>query len=103
VLRVPAAALRFKPDAALLARATAGAPEAKTPGGSLMVWVSDASGLRPVPVVTGVTDGSQTEIVQAPLQTGVLVVTRASSAASTTATRASSPLLPSTGGGRPPR
>jgi HlyD family secretion protein len=101
VLRVPNAALRFKPDADVLskfaAKGTAAAAKAPT------VWVENGTTIVPVAVRLGASDASYTEIVDPPFAAGTLVVTRASSAAAAVAaSRPSStsgnPLMPS----RPP-
>src|SRR6476646_8581200 len=77
VLRVPAAALRFKPDAKTLARFAEGSA-APPPAKSLTVWVSSGTKIAPVPVRIGATDGTHTEILDAPIGEGARVVTRAS-------------------------
>jgi HlyD family secretion protein len=60
VLRVPAAALRFKPDAGVLAQYAGGASApvaaAKT------VWVVNGNTIAPVTVKPGASDGTNTEI-----------------------------------------
>jgi len=73
VLRVPAAALRFKPRAAPPAASTA------TPGGPARptVWRPDGAGLYPVAVRTGLSDGTLTELVEPPFGEGTAVVTQA--------------------------
>jgi HlyD family secretion protein len=101
VLRVPAAALRFKPDADVLAHF--GVQGAKAPAGkSATVWVSSGTTIAPVAVTTGATDGAQTEIVKGSLADGALVVTRAAVKTTTTAAKASStsgnPLMPAARG-----
>jgi HlyD family secretion protein len=96
VLRVPASALRFKPDAEVLARFGAAAPKAAG-GKQATVWLSTGATLSPVAVTTGLSDGSFTEILGTPFAEGALVVTRAASAAATV-TKASptngNPLMP---------
>jgi HlyD family secretion protein len=80
VLRVPSAAVAFKPDAGVVARfAVKGAalPAAK----SDVVWVSNGTSIAPVAVKTGGHDAANTEIVGAPFPEGTVVVTRASSSA----------------------
>ena len=98
VLRVPAAALRFKPDASLLARYGITAPKAPAVIGKTgTVWISNGTTLAPVTVTTGLSDGTQTEIAGAPFEPGTLVVTRASSPSTTAATATAgtgNPLLP---------
>ena len=102
VLRVPTAALRFKPAADVLTRFAA--PGVKAPGGkAATVWVSNGTRITPVSVTLGVSDGTQTEIVNAPFAEGSLVVTRASAAAGATAARTpaanGNPLMPAGRGG----
>ena len=81
VLRVPAAALRFKPDAAVLAHFGAASAAAAPAGKSATVWVIDRRRRsRPSPVTTGATDGTYTEVIGAPFAEGALVVTRATAA-----------------------
>lgn len=72
VLKVPNAALRFRPP---------GAPGSTTP----VVWVLGADG-RPaaVPVTLGITDGTSTEIVRGDVQAGQIVLIGLGSAAPTT-------------------
>jgi HlyD family secretion protein len=112
VLRVPTTALRFKPDADVLARFdAAGATATDASAGKVTkVWVSDGTTISPVAVTIGASDNTQTEILKAPFGEGALVVTRATSSAGPSAatTKASmttgNPLLPSrpAGGPRPP-
>jgi HlyD family secretion protein len=99
VLRVPAAALRFKPDASLLARFGIAAPKPQASIGKTgTVWISNGTTLSPVTVTTGLSDGTQTEIVGTPFDAGALVVTRASSPATASTATATAgtgnPLLP---------
>jgi HlyD family secretion protein len=96
VLRVPAAALRFKPDAAVLAQYTGGASSPAAMGKT--VWVMNGSAIAPVPVKAGASDGTYTEIAGDALAEGALVVTRAASASVSTtpaSTSSNNPLLPS--------
>ena len=111
VLRVPAAALRFKPNADQLAafgqdprllaqQDTAG--KSKSGSKSAMVWLFDGS-LHPATVRGGITDGAYTELVEGNLQEGATLATRiADLTTSTTRPAASSgnPLMPQQG---PPR
>ena len=103
VLRVPTAALRFKPDAKTLA--SAGSAPPATSSKSPMVWVSDNGHLTATPVRLGAADATHTELVNPSLAEGALVVTRiAATAAAKPATTSSSngnPLMPSRPG--PPR
>jgi HlyD family secretion protein len=101
VLRVPSAALRFKPDAGVLERFAANtAPAPKGP----VVWVSNGTTIAPVSVKPGASDGTFTEILGDALAEGALLVTRATSAASATASSApaaggaGNPLMPATRG-----
>ena len=77
VLRVPAAALKFRPTADVLARY--GAKDATMPPGkATAVWISNGTTIAPVNVTVGTTDGVNTEIVSAPFGEGTPVVTRMS-------------------------
>jgi HlyD family secretion protein len=85
VLRVPDAALRFKP-ANLPAPAppgTAGTGASPTHAIAARVaapptvWRNDVGGLFPVRVKTGLDDGSFTELIDPPFGAGTLVVTQA--------------------------
>jgi HlyD family secretion protein len=121
VLRVPNAALRFRPPAELVAlsgsnpseaagRRTAGAgpraantgePHAANAGGSNgpafgRVWVMRDGAVQEVRVRTGVTDGVQTAVREGDLREGDRVITAVAdlAASATPAAGASSPLLP---------
>lgn len=114
VLRVPSAALRFKPsdvqlaalgqDPKLLAQQN-GAAKPKTGSKSSTVWVYDG-GLHPNAVRTGVSDGAFTEIVDGSLKEGDTVATRmadtpgGATPARTSGTANGNPLMPQQG---PPR
>lgn len=106
VLRIPSSGLRFKPDADVLARlGIQGAKSAPTSRGtSATVWVSDGTTISPVAVTIGASDSTQTEIVKAPFSEGALIVTRATSSASSAATTTKAapatgnPLMPATRG-----
>jgi HlyD family secretion protein len=102
VLRVPAAALRVRPDADVLKAfgqsATVVPAPTKADSSSGIVWQVADSALTPVRVKTGATDGTVTEILDAPLVEGAPVITRVSittDSSAGSATRASSPLMPS--------
>jgi HlyD family secretion protein len=116
VLRVPNAALRFKPTNAVLAAfgqattdalssarptGTTGKPAAPTNKGT--VWVSDTDQLRAVPVTIGPSDGTLTEVAADDLPEGTKVTTLVTLKGSESATRAtagsSNPLM----GPSPPR
>jgi len=90
VLRVPAAALRFKPDADVLAQFGV-KPPASVKGAAKTVWVSANNPLTPVTVTAGASDGTYTEIVNAPFAEGTRVVTRATSGGSASASLSSRP------------
>jgi HlyD family secretion protein len=124
VLKVPNAALRYRPDAATLEahsqaatqqagqRPRAERPEGERPQGDRTqarrrVWVLNSESLTAVPVETGVDDGTTTAIVGGDLREGARVVTGAAQAATTAAQPSSaSPLMPQrprrsgSGGGR---
>lgn len=73
VLRAPAAALRFRPTADVLkALGASGAPA----GRGATVWQQTGDGVVPVPVKTGISDGSWTEIAEGALAEGIPLVTR---------------------------
>lgn len=104
VLRVPSAALRFKPNAELLARLGQQVPEALTAGGRSQpghgtVWTYDGQ-LHAVPVTVGLSDGAFTEVSSAALEEGAVLATRVdeSAASPTAATASSNPLM-----AQPPR
>jgi HlyD family secretion protein len=118
VLKVPNAALRYRPDAATLeARGQAAAPQqqGERPRGARAqgersrpdrgqgeraqtrrrVWVLSGETLTSVRVETGVDDGTTTAIVGGDLREGARVVTGAAQAAAATAQPSSaSPLMP---------
>ncbi len=75
VLRVPAAALQFRPSADVLARFGAKDVTVAT-GQSNTVWVSSGTTIAPEAVTTGASDGIYTELVSAPFDDGTLVATR---------------------------
>jgi HlyD family secretion protein len=88
VLRVPAAALRFKPSTEVLASLgqSPGSNEAKTNPGTL--WTYDGELLKAVPVKAGVTDGTFTELLEGSIVEGTRVATRATLGGSTPSTAA---------------
>jgi HlyD family secretion protein len=104
VLKVPNAALRFRPTTG------AGAPTPPRPNGRATapreerraaVWVlADGTPTR-VPVKTGITDGKDTAILEGDLTPGALVITAETSAATTPSAPTTSPLLPGRRGGGP--
>jgi HlyD family secretion protein len=97
VLRVPSAALRFKPDASVLAQYAGGAPAPNVSAGKI-VWAMSGTAIAPVLVQLGASDATNTEVTSPSLSEGALVVTRAASASSSssaTPTATGNPLLPS--------
>jgi HlyD family secretion protein len=70
ILTLPGKALRFIPDASYLTKMFIGmkSPASEkailAPGGPKIVWIKDIkTGLQPVPVVTGINNGSAVEII----------------------------------------
>ena len=102
VLRVPNTALRFRPSAEALAALNAkGTDIARSTSGDRL-WTYANGTLTAVTVRLGLTDGINTELVDAPLQTGAEVVTAVTTSATTGTTRtttssAKNPLM----GGQP--
>jgi len=96
-LRVANSAVRFKPTAALLA--ALGQTAVMAPPAGTRVWTYPNGVLTPVAVRTGITDGTQTELVEAALQPGATVVTSMTvdGVKSETTRKVTSPLT----GGRP--
>ena len=94
VLRVPNAALRFKPSEDVL-RAQ-GAVNTEQPKGTA-VWTYVDGRLAPVAVKAGATDGTYTEVVGGALEEGTRVATRVVAAGAAVAQRSSTgnPLVPS--------
>jgi HlyD family secretion protein len=75
VLRVPAAALQYRPSSVVLARY--GDKTATVPSGkSNNVWVSNGGTITAEPVTPGASDGIYTELVSAPFDEGTSVATR---------------------------
>ena len=79
VLTIPNAALRFSPSgdakgpfAAVTPKSTITTVKA---GDEQTVWVLDGGKAKPVPVVTGLTDGQRTQIVSGALKDGDVVIT----------------------------
>jgi len=96
VLRVPSTALRFKPDADVLAH-YGGAPSASVPATGKGVWVVNGTAIAPVVVATGISDGTYTELTGSGIGEGTVVVVRAGvQAAGTRAATGNqgNPLLP---------
>jgi HlyD family secretion protein len=95
-LTVPAAALRFKPTAAMLAAlgTAASGPAAACAGVSNCgtLWVYDGGAIRGVAVQTGITNGTAVEILGSPVDAGATAVSAITlpAAASKTVTSVSS-------------
>jgi HlyD family secretion protein len=103
VLRVPSAALRFRPSADLLKALGAPAPERlAADSGTAIVWQWVDGVMHPVTVRTGVSDGTQTEIAGA-LDEGAQVITRVTVAADQNGAQAASPSSSPLMGAQPPR
>jgi HlyD family secretion protein len=105
VLKVANAALRFKPSTPPTGERKK--PDAESPRGTgPRLWVQDGRGnrLKPLPVKTGISDGTMTEVCEpAPVEAGREVI---AGAADTTTEKSEvvnpfAPRMP--GGGRPPR
>jgi HlyD family secretion protein len=119
VVRVPNAALRFKPSNAVLAAfgqapdagvqptgtsGTSGKAPATTSPNKGTVWIYDNDQLQAVPVTLGASDGTLTEVVSGDLAEGAPVATLVTlpgsqAATRSTATSSSNPLM----GPTPPR
>ena len=74
VLRVPAAAVRFKPTAEQLEAMNA--TEIDNPKRQPVVWQAEHDAMKGVPIRTGLSDGVWTEVLDAPFAEGARVVTR---------------------------
>ena len=100
VLRIPAAAARFKPSTEMLEALGAGAG----PRSGSIVWRADGEIISPVPVKTGLSDGMWTEVVDAPFTEGTQLVTRVvmgeTSSQPSRSTTTSNPLMGSQPRGR---
>jgi HlyD family secretion protein len=105
VLKVPNAALRFRPDEATLrahgqavqaATSTAQERPAGRTRGSRQVWVLSGETLKPVTVQAGVNDGTTTAITGGDLQEGARIVTGVvqTATAPTAQPSSGSPLMP---------
>ncbi|HVY47180.1 MAG TPA: efflux RND transporter periplasmic adaptor subunit, partial [Minicystis sp.] len=80
VLRVPNAALRFKPDAATVTAMTAGAQRAAPPkpaADERVVWTEAGGHAAPHLVKIGISDGTSTEVTAGDVQPGEAAVTEA--------------------------
>jgi HlyD family secretion protein len=100
VLRVPNAALRFRPTTEVFTALGQQAPEPRAAGGRGVtrgagVWVFQDGRLTRVPVQPGINDGTTTAVAGGALQEGSRVVTAIAADAATAPTQGSgSPLLP---------
>jgi HlyD family secretion protein len=96
VLRVPAAATRFRPNADVVAALHV--DDANVPANA--VWVYDEGRATPVRVTFGASDGTWTEVVEANLEEGTQVITRvqigAEEARPATTNRNGNPLMGAT-------
>jgi HlyD family secretion protein len=101
-LRVPNAALRFRPDPEVLQ--AMGRPQARGDNGQRAappadrgrqsVWVLTEAGLRRTTVQTGINDGTTTAITGGDLREGAQVVTGVAATGTTAARSGGSPLIP---------
>ena len=88
VVRVPNAALRFRPsaeDLATLGVEQSAQPAARAGAGGARVWVNENGSVRPAVVQVGLSDGQLTEITAGDLDAGATVVTGVRSATKTAA------------------
>jgi hypothetical protein len=69
-LRIPNAALRFKPDRAWLARERREAPEPARSVDERIAWLLRAGRAEPVRVHVGISDGVSTELLQGDVHAG---------------------------------
>ena len=102
-LRVPIAAVRFRPGADLLKRLGAPQPPSGSAPDVSTIWIQNGESMQPVGVHTGVSDSSFIEVLDAAVAEGTRVVTRVALADSSSKkpSTASSPLTPRFGP-RPP-
>jgi HlyD family secretion protein len=104
VMKVPNAALRFRPSDEVFDALDQRAPERLQPTrqdrGRASVWVLEQGALTRVAVEPGINDGTQTAVVSSELKPGSRVVTGFSGPAATPAAPATSPLIPAGRGGR---
>jgi len=76
-LRVPNAALRFKPEAAVLAAMTDAGVAAPSRRNERTLWVLRVARAVRLPVRVGITDGTSTEIVEGDVRAGDRVIVEA--------------------------
>lgn len=96
VLRVPAAALRFRPNDAV--KNALGADAASVTGP--VVWQYVEGVMRPAPVTVGASDGIYTEVSGADITEGAHVITRVATEQAAASPTSSSPLMPAGPRGR---
>jgi HlyD family secretion protein len=74
VLKIPDSALRYKPD-----------QDSKKPAekGGSAVWVMENATMKKIPVKTGISDGSYTEVVSGSLREGAYVITESANSEKT--------------------
>ena len=75
VLQVPVAALRFRPERHHEQHASAANSDTGHHRGGKKVWILAGDALKPMPVTTGLDDGTNVEILSGDLHPGDLVVT----------------------------
>ena len=101
-VRIPNAALRFRPTVEALASLGQVMP-ASAAGKGEHVWVDLDGLLQPVPVQIGISDGQTTELVDGAIHLDTLLVTNISTAGTPTRAAASATtgglFMPPTGGG----
>lgn len=106
VVRIPAAALRFRPNDEVLKALGATVPAAQRQGAGL-VWQPVGTSIAPLRIRTGISDGTYIEVMEG-LAEGAQVVTRMATtssegtASSSQRSASSSPLVPSRPAGPPP-
>jgi HlyD family secretion protein len=74
VVRVPIEAIRFHPRSVAREQPASGA-DTQLSGRSATVFVPDGSGVQPVSLTIGLSDGAWVQMVNGPLKPGDLVVT----------------------------
>jgi HlyD family secretion protein len=101
VLRVSNAALRFRPSAEIFAALEQEAPTDAQPGGA-RIWRYADDRLDPVPVQLGISNGTDTALLNSDLPPGTVVATGITTATTKTATTGTTrnPLLGAAPGGR---
>jgi HlyD family secretion protein len=101
VLRVPNAAIRFRPTDEVIEALGLSVPSSRKAGdaSAATVWVQSGDTIVAVPVRVGTSDGVNTEVLDGEISQGATLVTRVTLAGSETATTgqniSSSPLMPS--------